>query len=65
MNAAERRLIEDYLPVDALNAIAGKEKLNPRHYVSCALLARATADQRVQGSDLRDLSARAAQRKRA
>jgi len=30
----DRRLIEDYLPVDTLNAIAGKEKLNPRHYVS-------------------------------
>ena len=29
----DRRLIEDYLPLDALNAIAGKEKLHPRRYV--------------------------------
>jgi putative DNA methylase len=34
MNAADQRLIEDYLPIDTLNAIAGKEKLNPRHCVS-------------------------------
>jgi putative DNA methylase len=34
MTETDKRLIEDYLPIDALNAIAGKEKLNPRHYVS-------------------------------
>ena len=33
MNLEERRLIEDYLPLDALNAIASKEKLHPRRYV--------------------------------
>ena len=32
--ANERRLIEDYLPLDVLNAVASKEKLHPRHYVS-------------------------------
>ena len=26
----DRRLIEDYLPLDAINAIASKEKLHPR-----------------------------------
>ena len=30
----DRRLIEDYLPLDFLNAVASKEKLHPRHYVS-------------------------------
>ena len=30
---ADRRLIEDYLPLDAINAIASKEKLHPRRYV--------------------------------
>ena len=34
MKAGDRRLIEDYLPLDVLNAIASKEKLHPRHYVS-------------------------------
>ncbi len=29
----DRRLIEDYLPLGALNAIASKEKLHPRRYV--------------------------------
>ncbi len=29
----DRRLIEDYLPLDALNAIASHEKLHPRRYV--------------------------------
>ena len=29
----DRRLIEDYLPLDVLNAIASKEKLHPRRYV--------------------------------
>ncbi len=31
--ASDRRLIEDYLPLDAINAIASKEKLNSRRYV--------------------------------
>ena len=30
---ADRRLIEDYLPLSTLNAIASKEKLHPRRYV--------------------------------
>ena len=34
MKKGDRRLIEDYLPLDVLNAIASKEKLHPRHYVS-------------------------------
>ncbi len=29
----DRRLIEDYLPLDVLNAIASNEKLHPRRYV--------------------------------
>ena len=29
----DRRLIEDYLPLDELNAIASTEKLHPRRYV--------------------------------
>ena len=29
----DRRLIEDYLPLNAINAIASKEKLHPRRYV--------------------------------
>ena len=33
MTANDRRLIEDYLPLDKLNAIASKEKLHPRRYV--------------------------------
>ena len=33
MVEADRRLIEDYLPLDAINAIASKEKLHPRRYV--------------------------------
>jgi putative DNA methylase len=33
MNAG-RRLIEDYLPIDMLNAIAGKDKKHPKHPVS-------------------------------
>ena len=34
MKTGGRRLIEDYLPLDFLNAVASKEKLHPRHYVS-------------------------------
>ena len=34
MKNEDRRLIEDYLPLDTLNVIAPKEKLHPRHYVS-------------------------------
>jgi len=30
----DRRLIEDYLPINALNAIAAKEKKHPKHYVA-------------------------------
>ena len=33
MTRNDRRLIEDYLPLDVLNAIASKEKLHPRRYV--------------------------------
>ena len=33
MTIEDRRLIEDYLPLDALNAIATKEKKHPRRYV--------------------------------
>lgn len=33
MTTDDRRLIEDYLPLDVLNAIASKEKLHPRRYV--------------------------------
>ena len=33
MTTNDRRLIEDYLPLDALNAIASNEKLHPRRYV--------------------------------
>ena len=33
MKLDDRRLIEDYLPLDALNAIASKEKKHPRRYV--------------------------------
>ena len=33
MTSEDRRLIEDYLPLDALNAIASKEKKHPRRYV--------------------------------
>ena len=29
----DRRLIEDYLPLDEINAIASREKLHPRRYV--------------------------------
>ena len=29
----DRRLIEDYLPLGDLNAVASKEKLHPRRYV--------------------------------
>ena len=29
----DRRLIEDYLPLDTLNAIASRGKLHPRRYV--------------------------------
>ena len=32
-DTSDRRLIEDYLPLDALNAIASREKLHPRRYV--------------------------------
>lgn len=34
MIASNRRLIEDYLPLDALNAIASKEKKHPKHPVA-------------------------------
>ena len=34
MTTDDRRLIEDYLPLDVLNAIASKEKLHPRRYVA-------------------------------
>ena len=34
MKTEDRRLIEEYLPLDALNAVASREKLHPRHYVS-------------------------------
>ena len=34
MKTADRRLIEDYLPLDVINAVASKDKLHPRHYVS-------------------------------
>ena len=30
----DRRLIEDYLPLDAINAIASKEKKHPKHPVA-------------------------------
>lgn len=30
----DKRLIEDYLPIHALNAIAAKEKKHPKHYVA-------------------------------
>lgn len=33
MTENDHRLIEDYLPLDKLNAIASKEKLHPRRYV--------------------------------
>lgn len=33
MTAPDKRLIEDYLPLDDLNAIASTEKLHPRRYV--------------------------------
>ena len=33
MTIDDRRLIEDYLPLDALNAIASREKKHPRRYV--------------------------------
>ena len=33
METGDRRLIEDYLPLEALNAIAAREKLHPRRYV--------------------------------
>ena len=33
MTVSDRRLIEDYLPLDDLNAVASKEKLHPRRYV--------------------------------
>ena len=33
MADGDRRLIEDYLPLDAINAIASREKLHPRRYV--------------------------------
>lgn len=33
MEGSDLRLIEDYLPLDAINAIASREKLHPRRYV--------------------------------
>ncbi len=34
MNGNDRRLIEDFLPLETLNAIAGKEKKHPKHPVA-------------------------------
>ena len=34
MNGNDRRLIEDFLPIETLNAIAGKEKKHPKHPVA-------------------------------
>jgi putative DNA methylase len=34
VNHDDRRLIEDFLPVDALNAISSKEKKHPKHPVA-------------------------------
>lgn len=34
MKVNDRRLIEDYLPLDVINAIAGKEKKHPKHPVA-------------------------------
>ena len=34
MDSNDRRLIEDYLPLDVLNEIAGKEKKHPKHPVA-------------------------------
>lgn len=34
MTMSDRRLIEDYLPLDDLNAIASKEKHHPKHPVA-------------------------------
>lgn len=34
MTTDDKRLIEDYLPINALNAIAAKEKKHPKHYVA-------------------------------
>jgi len=34
METNDRRLIEDYLPINALNAIAAKEKKHPQHQVA-------------------------------
>ena len=34
MEANDRRLIEDYLPLDVLNAIASREKKHPKHAVA-------------------------------
>ena len=34
MKTGDRRLIEDYLPLDVLNAIAAKDKKHPKHPVS-------------------------------
>ena len=34
MTANDRRLIEDYLPLDELNAIAAKEMSHPKHSVA-------------------------------
>ena len=34
MKKDDRRLIEDYLPLEFLSAVASKEKLHPRHYLS-------------------------------
>ena len=31
---SDRRLIEDFLPLDAINTVASREKLHPRHYVA-------------------------------
>ena len=31
MNGSEKRLIEDFLPIEKLNALAGKEMLHPKH----------------------------------
>ncbi len=54
MTVDDRRQIEDYLPLDVLNAIASKEKKHPRRYVELGpLLASAPPDHRVPGRHLR------------
>ena len=42
--ADDHRLIEDYLPLDVLNAIASKEKLHPRRAGRVSVSVKATSD---------------------